>query len=200
MIRLNRPLVVEGRYDKSKLSSFVEGVILTTNGFGVFSHPETLALIRRLAEKNGVAVLTDSDAAGFRIRNYLKSAVGPEKIVHVYIPDVYGRERRKTRPSKEGKLGVEGIERSVLERALRRAGVVHGEEAAETVRISKAQLYEWGLSGRQDSASRRRQLQRRLGLPENLSANALCEILGGICSMETLEVLVKECGGKGDGE
>lgn len=200
MIRLNRPLVVEGRYDKSKLSSFVEGVILTTNGFGVFSHPETLALIRRLAEKNGVAVLTDSDAAGFRIRNYLKSAVGPEKIVHVYIPDVYGRERRKTRPSKEGKLGVEGIERGVLERALRRAGVVHGEEAAETVRISKAQLYEWGLSGGQDSASRRRQLQRRLGLPENLSANALCEILGGICSMETLEALMKECGGEGDGE
>ncbi len=200
MIRLNRPLIVEGRYDKSKLSSFVEGIILTTDGFGIFSHPEKLALIRRLAEKNGVAVLTDSDTAGFRIRGYLKGAVGPEKIVHVYIPDIYGRERRKTRPSREGKLGVEGIERSTLERALRRAGVVCGEEAAETVRVSKAQLYAWGLSGGADSAAKRRRFQRRLGLPENLSANALCEILGDLCSMETLEALVEECGGEGDGE
>ncbi len=198
MIRLNRPLVVEGRYDKSKLSSFVEGIVLTTDGFGVFSHPEKLSLIRRLAEKNGIAVLTDSDAAGFRIRGYLKGAVGPEKIVHVYIPDIYGKERRKARPSREGKLGVEGMDRGVLEKALRRAGVVCGDEAAETVRISKAQLYEWGLSGRPESAARRRAFQRRIGLPENLSANALCEVLGSICSAETIGALVKELGGEED--
>lgn len=197
MIRLDRPLIVEGRYDKSKLASFVEGVVLTTEGFGVFSNPEKLQLIRKLAKKNGIAILTDSDKAGFRIRGYLKGAVGPENIVNVYIPDVYGKEKRKTRPSKEGKLGVEGMQRSVLEQALRRAGVVCGEET-EHVRISKVQLYEWGFSGTADSAARRRLFQRRLGLPENLSANALCEILGTLCDLETVEALARECG-KTDG-
>ena len=122
MIRVKEAIVVEGRYDKNTLSQVVDAVIVETSGFGVFKDKEKLALLRRLAEKRGLIVLTDSDGAGFVIRNYLKGSIPVDRVKHAYIPDLYGKERRKRAPGKEGKLGVEGMRRSVLEAALRRAG------------------------------------------------------------------------------
>ena len=187
MIRVREAVIVEGRYDKIKLSSLVDGIILETGGFRIFKDPEKLALIRRLAESRGIVILTDSDSAGFLIRNYLNGAVPPEKIKHAYIPDLFGKEKRKDRPSKEGKLGVEGVPVDLLLEALRRAGVVWEDAAGETAvaaPVTKADLYECGLSGQEDSAVRRKQFLRALGLPEHLSANALVRVLGGIYSKE----------------
>lgn len=187
MIRVDRPVVVEGRYDKCKLASLIQApMIITTNGFGVFTDKGKLRLIRQMAEGKGVILLTDSDTAGFRIRAYLKGAIGNDKIVNVYIPDVYGKERRKQQPSKEGKLGVEGIGAPVLLEAFHRAGVVCGEDALENRAFSKAELYAMGLSGLPNSAARRRRLLAALDLPEHLSANALAEVLGARFSPDGL--------------
>ena len=178
MIRVQEVIVVEGRYDKNTLSQIFDAVILETNGFGIFSDREKLALLRRLADARGLVVLTDSDGAGFVIRKYLKGALDPAKVKHAYIPDIAGKEKRKSSPSKEGKLGVEGMEPEVLIEALRRAGAtLDGEAAAPKARLTRADLYAAGLSGRPDSASRRRALLKKLGLPEKLSSKALCEVL-----------------------
>lgn len=178
MIRVREVLVVEGRYDKNTLSQIFDAVILETGGFGIFSDREKLALLRRLADARGLVVLTDSDGAGFVIRNYLKGALDPAKVKHAYIPDVTGKEKRKSSPSKEGKLGVEGMKPEVLIEALRRAGAtLDGEAAAPRERITRADLYAAGLSGRPDSAAKRRTLLKKLSLPEKLSSKALCEVL-----------------------
>lgn len=174
-------MIVEGKYDKIKLSALIDGLILSTNGFRIFRDPEQMALIRALADTRGILVLTDSDSAGFLIRNYLSGSIAPEKIRHAYIPDLLGKERRKRGPSKEGKLGVEGMPLSVLKEALLRAGVGAEEETVpERRRITKADLYENGLSGGPNSAQKRAALLRRLSLPEYLSANSLPEVLSGI--------------------
>ncbi len=185
MIRVKEVLVVEGRYDKNTLSQVFDAVILETNGFGIFSDGEKLSLLRRLADARGLVVLTDSDGAGFVIRNYLKGALDPAKVKHAYIPDVAGKEKRKRSPSKEGKLGVEGMTPQVLIEALRRAGAtLDGETVAPLERITRADLYAAGLSGRPDSAARRRALLKKLSLPERLSSKCLCEVLDALVGRE----------------
>ena len=185
-------IVVEGRYDKNTLSQVFDAVIVETSGFGLFKDGEKLALLRRLAEKRGLVVLTDSDGAGFVIRNYIKGAIDPALVKMAYIPDVPGKERRKSSPSKEGKLGVEGMSAEVLIAALRRAGATLGGETAthRTGGITKATLYELGLSGRPDSAARRRELLKKLDLPEKLGANALLDVLNALYDEESLRASV----------
>lgn len=195
MIRVKEAIVVEGRYDRNTLSQAVDAVILETSGFGVFKDSEMLSLLRRLAEQRGLIILTDADGAGFVIRNYLKGAIPREQVKHAYIPDLYGKERRKRAPGREGKLGVEGMRPQVLEAALRRAGATILEEDAPKARragLAKADLFALGLSGTPDSAARRRSLCRALDLPERLSANALLEVLGALYTAEELSRLVAE--------
>lgn len=192
MISVKEVIVVEGRYDKNTLSQVFDAVIVETSGFGLFKDGEKLALLRRLAEKRGLVVLTDSDGAGFVIRNYIKGAIDPALVKMAYIPDVPGKERRKSSPSKEGKLGVEGMSAEVLIAALRRAGATLGGETAthRTGGITKATLYELGLSGRPDSAARRRELLKKLDLPEKLGANALLDVLNALYDEESLRASV----------
>ena len=192
MISVKEVIVVEGRYDKNTLSQVFDAVIVETSGFGLFKDGEKLALLRRLAEKRGLVVLTDSDGAGFVIRNYIKGAIDPALVKMAYIPDVPGKERRKSSPSKEGKLGVEGMSAEVLIAALRRAGATLGGETAthRTGGITQATLYELGLSGRPDSAARRRELFKKLDLPEKLGANALLDVLNALYDEESLRASV----------
>ncbi len=189
MIRIREAVVVEGRYDKAALANVVDTVIVDTAGFGVFSDGEKLALLRRLAQARGLVVLTDSDGGGFLIRNFLKSAIDPKLVKHAYIPDVHGRERRKKSPSKEGLLGVEGMDPATLEAALRRSGatVLEEQTAARTEPpITKAELYAMGLAGRPDSERRRTALKKALGLPEKLTANGLLDVLNVLSSREEI--------------
>lgn len=192
MISVKEVIVVEGRYDKNTLSQVFDAVIVETSGFGLFKDGEKLALLRRLAEKRGLVVLTDSDGAGFVIRNYIKGAIDPALVKMAYIPDMPGKERRKSSPSKEGKLGVEGMSAEVLIAALRRAGATLGGETAthRTGGITKATLYELGLSGRPDSAARRRELLKKLDLPEKLGANALLDVLNALYDEGSLRASV----------
>lgn len=192
MISVKEVIVVEGRYDKNTLSQVFDAVIVETSGFGLFKDGEKLALLRRLAEERGLVVLTDSDGAGFVIRNYIKGAIDPALVKMAYIPDVPGKERRKSSPSKEGKLGVEGMSAEVLIAALRRAGATLGGETAthRTGGITKATLYELGLSGRPDSADRRRELLKKLDLPEKLGANALLDVLNALYDEGSLRASV----------
>lgn len=182
MISVKEVIVVEGRYDRNTLSQVFDAVIVETSGFGVFNDREKLALLRRLAEARGLVVLTDSDGAGFVIRNFLKGSIDPALVKQAYIPDIAGRERRKRAPSKEGKLGVEGMKPEVLIEALRRAGATLGgeEPARRAGGITKATLYELGLSGGPGSAEKRRALLKELDLPEKLSANALLDVLNAL--------------------
>ena len=182
MISVKEVIVVEGRYDRNTLSQVFDAVIVETSGFGVFNDREKLALLRRLAEARGLVVLTDSDGAGFVIRNFLKGAIDPALVKQAYIPDIAGRERRKRAPSKEGKLGVEGMKPEVLIEALRRAGATLGgeEPARRAGGITKATLYELGLSGGPGSAEKRRALLKELDLPEKLIANALLDVLNAL--------------------
>lgn len=182
MISVKEVIVVEGPYDRNTLSQVFDAVIVETSGFGVFNDREKLALLRRLAEARGLVVLTDSDGAGFVIRNFLKGAIDPALVKQAYIPDIAGRERRKRAPSKEGKLGVEGMKPEVLIEALRRAGATLGgeEPARRAGGITKATLYELGLSGGPGSAEKRRALLKELDLPEKLSANALLDVLNAL--------------------
>ena len=181
MLTISRPIIVEGKYDKIKLSRVVNAHIVTTDGFGIFSQAQKTALIRRLAEENGVIVLTDSDGAGLVIRNYLRNILSPDKIIHLYTPRIKGKEKRKNTPSKEGFLGVEGMETEWLEKAL--APFADGG-AKPRMQLTKADLYALGLSGGPNSEIRRRELSRLLQLPDNLSANALLE---AICLLVTPE-------------
>ncbi|MBP8594617.1 MAG: DUF4093 domain-containing protein [Ruminococcus sp.] len=179
MIKIDEAIIVEGKYDKIKLSSAVDAVIIPTNGFRIFKDPEKLSLIRYYAEKTGIVILTDSDSAGRKIRGYLRGAVNSGRIVNVYIPDIFGKEKRKAKPSAEGKLGVEGIDVPTLLAAFEKAGVTAGNSARPSD-ITKVTLFELGLSGGQDSSSLRKALQKSLGLPSLMSAQALTEVL---CTM-----------------
>lgn len=191
MIRIREAIIVEGRYDKNTLAQIVDAPILETSGFGIFHDSQRLALLRRLAETRGIIVLTDSDGAGFVIRNYLRGAIDPAQVKHAYIPDVAGKERRKRTASKEGKLGVEGMRPDVLLEALRRAGAtIEGEETmAAGARITKADLYAAGLTGGADSRAARQRLLAQLDLPEHLSTNALLEVLNALMTREEFQKL-----------
>lgn len=182
-LKVREAVVVEGKYDKIKLSALIDGLIIETHGFRIFRDKKQLELLRRLADKRGLLILTDSDAAGFMIRNFLKGSINPEKIKNAYIPDIFGKEKRKTVPGKEGKLGVEGIPINILRECLLKAGV--GNEPAEEQqgrRITKADLFELGLSGGAESMKRRCMVQEKLNLPEHLSANGLVEVLNSLMS------------------
>ena len=193
MRRVREVIVVEGRYDKNALSQVVDGVILETGGFGIFKDRELAAFLRRLAAERGVIILTDSDGAGFVIRNHLKSILPKDRVKQAYIPDRYGKERRKARPGKEGKLGVEGMPPQVLEEVLRRAGATFrtgdGPEKGGAA-LTKGDLFVAGLTGRPDSAQRRQELLKKLSLPEHMSANALLEVLNTCyTAQEALDLL-----------
>ena len=182
--------MVEGKYDQNTLRQIVDTAVIPTHGFGVMKDRELLAFLRTVAEKRGLILLTDSDGAGFVIRNFLKGALPKEQVRHAYIPDMAGKERRKKAPGKEGKLGVEGMEPAVLLEALRRAGATFLDEAAEApagTPITKADLYAWGLSGGPDSREKRLALLKALNLPSHMSANALLEALNLLYTKETFE-------------
>lgn len=183
MLKIKEAIVVEGRYDKIALEPLVDTEIFTTEGFGVFRDGEKLELLRRVAARRGLIVLTDADGAGLVIRNRLRGCIPPEQLRHAYIPALPGKEKRKKAPSRAGTLGVEGMSRATLEEVLTRAGATPAEDRE---RLTKADLYELGLSGGADSAGRRRALQRALSLPENLSANALLDALNALYSREEL--------------
>lgn len=185
MIKINEAIIVEGKYDKIKLSSMVDAVIIITNGFGIFKDREKLELIRYYAEKTGIIILTDSDSAGLKIRNYIKGAVKTGSIRNIFIPDIFGKEKRKEKPSAEGKLGVEGISVKLLEEAFAKAGVISLKEERPRD-ITNLTLYELGLSGGQSSRGLRLRLQRSLGLPQLMSASALIEVLNTMMSADEL--------------
>ena len=194
MRRVREAIVVEGRYDKNTLSQVVDAVILETAGFGVFKDQERLALLRRLGQQRGIIVLTDSDGAGFVIRNFLKGAIPPEQVKHAYIPDIRGKERRKRAPGKEGKLGVEGMPPQLLLEALERAGATFLDgDGPRSPRgeLTPAQLYVLGLTGRPDSAQRRQALLKRLDLPEHMSAKALLTVLNALYTSDEVIQLVQ---------
>ena len=186
MLSVREVIVVEGRYDKNTLSQVVDAVIIETSGFGIFNDAEKRKLLQTMAEARGLIVLTDSDGAGFVIRNYIKGCVDPKLVKHAYIPDVYGKERRKSAPSREGKLGVEGMKPQVLLDALIRAGATFDDEENKKTapRISKADMYARGLSGREGSAEKRARLIKQLGLPERLTADGLLDVLNATMSRE----------------
>lgn len=175
MIKIKQAVVVEGKYDKIRLSSVVDAPIFTTDGFRIYKDKEKLALLRLAAQKDGILILTDSDAAGFRIRGFLKSAIPHGKIYHAYIPEILGKERRKDAPSKEGTLGVEGQDQKVLQNALRASGVLDEQTGETRGGITMQDFYTWGLSGKKESRALRLALLKKLGFPQYLSTKALLQ-------------------------
>ncbi len=195
MIKVRCPVVVEGKYDRIRLAPLIDGVILETGGFRVFRDAEKLAAFRRLAKTTGLVIVTDPDGAGFQIRNFLKGALGPDaKLTHVYVPAVKGREKRKDAPSAEGLLGVEGLSEETLAKAFRRAGV--GVDAADKrADLTRADLYDAGLTGKPDSAARRRRLLEALRLPPHCSTGTLLELINLLLTREEFLAAVDRLGG-----
>lgn len=192
MVNIKEAILVEGRYDKNTLSQIVNAPILETSGFGIFKDKKQMAFLRNIAQKRGLIVFTDSDGAGFVIRNYVKSAIPAKYLKHAYIPDIMGKERRKAAPGKEGKLGVEGMKPEVILEALRRAGAtIEGENIALSHQITKQDLMELGLSGGADASAKRLVLLKKLNLPEHMSPNAMLQALNLLLSLEELTNLVK---------
>ncbi len=195
---INEAVVVEGKYDAIRLRSVVEATVVETDGFGIFRQPEKMELIRRLALAQGLIVLTDSDSAGFVIRDRISGALPKERVKHAYIPEITGKERRKNKPSKEGLLGVEGVDGETVLAALWRAGAtpLDGTVERPVPYLTKARLYEDGLSGREDSAWLRTALLKTLSLPTRISANRLIEVLNVLLTEEQYrEVLCEIKGG-----
>lgn len=185
--KIKEVIVVEGRYDKNALSQVVDATIMETGGFGVFNNKEKVAFLRRLAQEKGLVVFTDSDGAGFVIRNFLKGALPKDQVKQAYIPDVYGKEKRKRVGGKEGKLGVEGMRPEVLLDSLRRAGVTFlDEESSATPKtpLTKADLMELELTGTPESKSRREELLKKLSLPKHLTTNGMLDALNLLYSRE----------------
>ena len=196
MRKIKEVIVVEGRYDKNTLAQVVDATVITLGGFSVFNDKEKLAFLRRLAEERGLIVLTDSDGAGFVIRNYRKGALPKDKVKQAYVPDIRGKERRKRHAGKEGKLGVEGMRPEVLLAALERAGATfldgEGERLPVKEPITKADLFALGLTGGPDSAAKRQALLKRLDLPEHLTANGMLEALNLLYDRDALERAMQE--------
>ena len=198
MIKISQAVIVEGKYDKIKLSGIIDAPIIQTDGFGIFKDKELQRLIRMLAEKRGLLVLTDSDSAGFKIRSFIGSTVDKKYIKNAYIPDIFGKERRKTEPSKEGKLGVEGVSEEVIMQALANAGVLCESSQEPERPITKLDLYEFGLTGGENSSKKRAHLLGRYALPSRLTTNSLVTVLNCITTYETfvkdVEEIEKEMG------
>lgn len=194
-ITVKQPIIVEGKYDKIKLESVVDGLIITTDGFRIYKDKEKMSLIRTFAQKDGVIILTDSDGAGFQIRNHLKSCIKNGRIINIYIPDIFGKEKRKDKPSKEGKLGVEGMDKELLRKAFLDAGVLSDGETKEPW-LAKTDLFDDGLAGGENSAQLRKMLSEELNLPEHISVNALLEVLNRLYDRETYKKAVNKIKGE----
>ena len=193
MIRIKEAILVEGRYDKNTLSQIVDAPILETAGFGIFKDKKQMSMLRRVAQTRGLIVFTDSDGAGFVIRNHIKSAIPSKYLKHAYIPDIPGKEKRKTAPGKEGKLGVEGMTPEVILEALRRAGATFADESEKVAGgITKQDLMDLGLSGGKDSSARRLALLKKLDLPEHMSANAMLSALNLLYDPDELQNIMNE--------
>ena len=196
MIKIKEAIVVEGRYDKNTLSQIVDAPILETSGFGIMKDKQQLQLLRKVAQNRGLVILTDSDGAGFVIRNFLKGAIDSKYLLHAYIPDISGKERRKSGPGKEGKLGVEGMTPQVIVDALRRAGATFlGEETKRTAgNITKQDMMELGLSGGEGSSTLRKRLLKKLDLPEHMSTNALSQAVNLFYTLDELREIMTQLG------
>ena len=195
MLKIKEAIIVEGRYDKNKLSGIVDAMILETSGFGVFNNAEKRALIRKICDKKGIIVLTDSDGAGFVIRNHLKGILPKDKVKHAYIPQIHGKERRKSQASKEGFLGVEGVDDKIIIDALKNAGATFSDTESNTsndMKVTKTDFYEDGLSGRADSATLRKKILDLCDLPSHMTANAMLEAINVLCSFEEYKKLVEK--------
>lgn len=188
MVKIYQAILVEGRYDKNTLSQIVDAPILESSGFGIFKDKKQMDLLRQVAQKRGLIVFTDSDGAGFVIRNYIKSAIDSKYLLHAYIPDIPGKEKRKSAPGKEGKLGVEGMTPEIVLEALRRSGATfEGEESVDREQqITKLDLFELGLSGGPDSKAKRQALLKMLNLPEHMSSNAMLQTLNLLYTKDEL--------------
>lgn len=184
MIHLEQAVIVEGKYDKIKLSSIIDAVIITTNGFSVIKNKEKLEIIRFYAANKGIIILTDSDRAGFKIRNFIKGAVKNGKITNVYIPDIFGKEKRKAAPSKEGKLGVEGIDKDIIIKAFEKAGISSSETVERGDPVTNIDLYEAGLSGGENSSEKRSILLKELGMPQLLTTGGMLDIINSMMSRD----------------
>ena len=193
MLHINGAVIVEGKYDKSRLKNIVDCPVIVTNGFGIFSDSETAKLIRAYAESGVIVILTDSDSAGFKIRGHIKGLVPEDRIRNAYVPDVYGKERRKATPSAEGKLGVEGLSDDIIISALKAClGADDVAVGAGSCRITKMDLYEDGFSGGLNSSLKRQRLIQRLNLPQRLPPNSLLEALNSIVSYDEYKALAEE--------
>lgn len=199
MIHIEQAIIVEGKYDKIKLSSILDAVIIVTNGFGIFKDKEKAAIIKHFAAKTGIIIATDSDAAGFTIRNHLKGIITDGKIFHVYMPDIIGKEKRKIQPSKEGKLGVEGIDKDIIIRCFESAGIIFNDKPKNSKQITKLDFYEDGLSGRENSSVLRKILLKQLNLPQLITCNSMLEIINSMLTFDeykdTISNIKKENGG-----
>ena len=187
MIKIKEAIIVEGKYDKIRLSSIIDGIIIETNGFRIFKDKSKMALLKKLADTNGLLIFTDSDSAGFLIRNHIRAIIPKEKIKHAYIPNIYGKEKRKNKYSKEGKLGVEGVSEEIILNALKKAGVIYRNLDTKTKKdkpITRLDLYNCGLIGKDNSAQIRKNFIKCLDLPEYLSVNALLDVLNCIMTYE----------------
>lgn len=195
MIKIKEAIIVEGKYDKIKLENIIDGLIIPTNGFGIFNDKERQFLIRRLAKERGLLILTDSDAAGFVIRNFLKGCVSSDYIKHAYIPDVFGKEKRKSHASKEGKLGVEGIDEQLILKAIVQSGVEYETTSnilkTHQQQITKMDFYIYGLSGTENAAQNREILKKHLKLPTYMSANALLQTINYLMTKEEFEANIQ---------
>lgn len=194
MLKIKEAIIVEGRYDKIKLKNLVDTTIIETNGFRVFSDKEKQSLIRKIAESRGILVFTDSDSAGFVIRNFLRGTVDKSKIKHCYIPQINGKEKRKAHSSKEGFLGVEGVSDDVIVEAIRKSGatVIGEEEQRNREDVTKADLYSLGLTGRENSEKLRKELLKNLGMPSYLTTNAMLSAVNCLYSLEELKNIVEK--------
>ncbi len=193
MIKINEAVIVEGKYDKIKLSGILDTIIVETDGFAIFKDKEKQALIRFLAEKKGIIILTDSDSAGFMIRSFIKNITKSENIKNVYIPDVYGKEKRKTEFSKEGKLGVEGMKTQVIIGALKKAGVIYSENTKKEGReITHTDFFEDGISGGENSSVIRKALAKELCLPEKISSSSLLKIINSYMTYDEYKKVIKK--------
>ena len=192
MIKIKEAVIVEGRYDKIKLSAIIDTVIIETDGFAVFKDKEKQKFIRFLAEKRGIIIMTDSDSAGFKIRNFINGITKSENIKNVYIPDIYGKEKRKTEMSKEGKLGVEGMKPEIILSALEKAGILCDKnEKTECHKITHTDFFEDGISGGENSSEIRKALAKQLDLPERISSSALLKIINVYMTYDEYKEAVK---------
>ena len=192
MLNIKEAIVVEGVYDEIKVKQLVDATVITTNGFRIYNDKKKIEMIRRYAESTGIIIFTDSDRAGFRIRNHVKNLVGNKNVRHAYIPDIKGKEKRKSAPSKEGFLGVEGVRDADIVEALKNAGFTQRQESHDERLITKADLFADGLSGNSSSSERRGALLKKLQLPEKISTNMMLDVLNDLYGYDEYKKMIQE--------